>query len=92
MSPLGKPPRSSTRNMRSASPSKAAPRSQPCSMTAFRRSSFVFIFDRAGRMIRKRAVQLEIDRDHLARQMFEDVRHGLARHAVAGIDCDFERF
>ena len=43
-------------------------------------------------MVGKGAVEFEIERYHLARQMFEDVRYGFAGHAVACVDRDLERF
>ena len=48
-------------------------------------------FDGACRMVRKGAVELEVERDHLARQILEDVRHGLAAHPVPRVDRDLER-
>src|SRR5579875_1551258 len=43
-------------------------------------------------MVGERAVQLEIERNYLARQIFEDVRNGFSGYAVPGIDGDLERF
>ena len=48
-------------------------------------------FDRAGRVVRKISVEFEIEGYHRARQLFEDVRNGFARHAVTCIDGDLER-
>ncbi len=51
----------------------------------------VLRLDRTCRMIRKRAVEFEKERNHFACQRLKDVRNGFARHAVAGVDCDLER-
>ncbi len=92
MSPPMRPPFSSTMNMRSASPSKAAPRSQPSIQHGFLQVDHVVGFDRTGGMVGKRSVEFEEERRYRARQMAEDVRHGQARHAVACVDRDLERF
>ena len=42
-------------------------------------------------MVGEGSVEFEEERDDAAGQVFEDVRHGQAGHAVAGVDRDLER-
>lgn len=47
--------------------------------------------ERVGLVVGEGAVQLEVHRDELDRQTVEHGRHGVAAHAVAGVDGDLER-
>lgn len=90
-------PRSSTTKHRSASPSKARPRSAPCSTTAAWRSRRFSGSSGFASWLGKVPSSLEVERDHLERQGRktgggpEDGGDGVATHAVAGVDDDLER-
>ena len=85
-------PVSSTTKQRSASPSNARPRSAPCATTAFCRSTRFVGLERVRLVVREGAVELEVERDDLERQLrqprgvAEHGGHGQAAHAVAGVD------
>ena len=84
-------PRSSTTKQRSASPSKASPMSAPTSRTLACRSTQVRRVDRVGLVVGEAAVELEVHRRDVERQVGEHLRHGEAAHAVAGVDDDLQR-
>ena len=89
-------PAASTTKQRSASPSKARPRSAPSATTALLQVDEVRRLERVGLVVRERPVELEVQRHDRQRQrrqhaVAEHGRHGVAAHAVAGVDDDLER-
>ena len=90
--PLRPLPVSSTTNTRSASPSKASPRSNDPDTHAGPQVALVGGLQRVGRMVGERAVELAVhhlELDH--RQPLEHRRHDQAAHAVGGVGDDAQR-
>ena len=84
-------PRSSTTKQRSASPSKASPMSARCSVTARCRSRRFSGSMGLASWFGNVPSRVEVERDQRDRQPLEDLRHGMARHPVAGVHRHRER-
>ena len=89
--PESRSPCSSTRNTRSASPSKARPTSAPISSTRACRSPLVLGLDRVGGVVRERAVELAVEDLEVERQPSNTAGHDEAAHAVGGVGHDLQR-
>ena len=84
-------PRSSTTKQRSASPSKARPRSAPVSRTRACRSTRFFGSSGLASWFGKVPSSSKYIGDQVERQAGEDGGHGVAAHAVARVDDDLQR-
>ena len=84
-------PRSSTTKHRSASPSKASPRSALLLQDCLLQIAQVLRVDRVRLVVGEAAVELEVELGDGERQALERGRDGEAAHAVAGVDDDRER-
>ena len=84
-------PRSSTTKQRSASPSKARPMSAPSATTPLLQVDEVLRVERVRLVVGERAVELEVHRHDVERQLAEHLGHGVAGHPVAGVDDDPQR-
>ena len=82
-------PFSSIRIARSASPSNATPRSQPCSLTAFSTSTRFSCLRGFASWFGKRAVELEVERHQIDVELLED-RQVDRGHAVGGVGGELE--